>query len=44
MTSDHLINTNIVTIIGKIVGEKNLATKSTVRGSYMYYIENIQVE
>ena len=39
MTSDHLINTNIVTIIGKIVGEKEFSHEIYGEGFYIYNIE-----
>lgn len=39
MTSDHLINTNAVTIIGKIVGDKKFSHEIYGEGFYIYNIE-----
>ena len=39
MTSDHLINTNVVTITGKIVGDKKFSHEIYGEGFYIYHIE-----
>lgn len=39
MSSDHLINTNIVTIIGKVVGDKKFSHEIYGEGFYIYNME-----
>ncbi|MFW5647446.1 MAG: single-stranded DNA-binding protein [Candidatus Alkaliphilus sp. MAG34] len=39
MASDHLINTNVVTIIGKVVGDKKFSHEIYGEGFYIYNIE-----
>ncbi len=39
MSSDHLINTNIVTIIGKIVGDRKFSHEIYGEGFYIYNME-----
>lgn len=39
MTSDHLIDTNVVTIIGKVVGDKEFSHEIYGEGFYIYNIE-----
>ncbi|HZK57395.1 MAG TPA: single-stranded DNA-binding protein [Clostridia bacterium] len=39
MASDHLINTNVVTIVGKVVGDKKFSHEIYGEGFYIYNIE-----
>jgi single-stranded DNA-binding protein len=37
--SDHIINTNVVTLVGKIIGEKTFSHEIYGEGFYLYLIE-----